>query len=76
MAFAPPDVPQQGGTTAEGIQTWTALDPAPADLKNIGKVELRHVMREGFWFPTVTAEDAREAVRVMENAGRRRKPAR
>lgn len=75
-AFATIPVRQSDGTTDPGIQSWRALDPAPADLKNLGEVELRHVVREALWWPGQAPEDrAREAVRAIEQAGRRWKPA-
>jgi class 3 adenylate cyclase len=51
---------------------WELLDPRTAELKNLATTSIRQIVRTALWLPNQTAEErAREAVRVIEAAGRR-----
>ena len=60
------------GSTFEKAHAWSLLEPRTACMKNLGSVEVQHIVNKAFWAPSQTAEDrAREAVAEMARAGRR-----
>jgi class 3 adenylate cyclase len=68
--------PQRGrfpdGSEWEDPQGWALLDPVDVELKNLGAVEVRHLVHRVAHFPSQSAEDrAREGVREAAAHGRR-----
>ncbi len=62
----------EDGSRAEIPHAWKLLEPAPAELKNMGSVNVRHLVRAGGWFPQQSADErARETVEAIGRAGRR-----
>lgn len=52
-----------------------AVPPQEEPLKNVGTVELRAIVRRGFWAPTMSAEAAsREVLAAIKKRGRYRDP--
>jgi hypothetical protein len=69
--FAAEEYALPDGTPAKRPVPWELLDPQPIELKNLGSVELRHLVRRGFYLPTMSAEDrARYAMGMIDDAGR------
>lgn len=70
--FLPQQYSLPDGSLTEHPQTWKLLDPMAVELKNLGRVDIRHAVNGAMWFPTSTAtERAQEAVRGIGRAGRR-----
>lgn len=62
-ALIPPD--------KSGHQSWELLPPQKEPLKNMGEVELRAIVRRGFWMPNKSAEAAaREVLAAIKARGR------
>lgn len=59
------------GTIAKQPAPWELLDPRTVEIKNLGDIEIREILRRAFHLPSQSAEQrAREATRTIKQAGR------
>jgi hypothetical protein len=60
------------GETYEQPHAWRLLDPSEEEMKNLGRVKVRHIINEAVWLPEQSAEDrAREIAHLAAKARRR-----
>ncbi len=59
------------GGTGSMPPPWDLLEPRTVEMKNVGDVEIREILRRAFYLPSLSAEDrARMAMKEIEKAGR------
>jgi hypothetical protein len=56
---------------ADSHQAWELLPPQSEELKNMGAVDVKAVVRRGMWFPSASAEQqVKEVLAEIKERGR------
>lgn len=59
------------GGTGRMSAPWELLEPRTVEMKSVGKIEVREILRRAMYPPSLSAEDrARMAMKEVEKAGR------
>jgi len=69
--FPPREYRLPDGTLEQQPHSWQLMQPRTVEMKNIGSVEIREIVKRSMHFPSLPAEErARHSLRILRQMGR------